>query len=96
MWPLTVLSGRSPICAIVSGVALTTTGYSLTPIFAVPAGSTRSCSPTAVATSRGEMPDACSRSGSMSIMIMRCLPPYGYGICAPGTVAISARTKLTP
>ena len=28
-------------------------------------------------------------------MICRCLPPYGYGICTPGTVTSCGRRKLT-
>src|SRR2546422_4493672 len=72
------------------------TSYSNSPIFAVPDGSTMFCWPRAVTTSAGDSPFDWSRRWSRSTMIWRCLPPYGYGIEAPGTVTSWVLRKLRP
>jgi hypothetical protein len=89
--PSIVRIGSPASSSSVSGLALTMIGYSLVPSLAVPDGRMTFCEPSAVCTSRGDSPRAWSRCGSMSIMTWRCLPPYGYGIWAPGIVEISER-----
>src|SRR5271166_3833389 len=91
-----VLIGRSLSCWTVRVVALVRTSYSNCEIFAVPEGSTRYCAATAVRTSAGESPFACSRAGLKLIITWRCLPPYGYGTTAPGTVTNWVRRKFRP
>ena len=51
--------------------------YSMSPIFAVPAGRIRFCALIALTTSAGDRPLACSACGSRSTEICGCLPPYG-------------------
>jgi hypothetical protein len=94
--PRTVLIGRLASCSNASGLLFITIGYSIAPIFAVPVGRITFCRPSALPTSRGDKPHADKRAGSKSTTICRCLPPYGQGICAPGTVAMSARMKFVP
>src|SRR5207247_749087 len=60
------------------------------------AGRTMFCWPRAVTTSAGDSPFDWSRRWSRSTMIWRCLPPYGYGIEAPGTVTSWVLRKLRP
>jgi len=79
-----------------SGLAFISTAYSVEPIFAVPVGTIRFCAVIAFTTSVGDRLRSCSLRVSMSIMIWRCLPPYGSGTDAPGTVASCVFRKLLP
>ena len=68
--------------------------YSTLPIFWVPAGVSRFCAASALATSLADSPRACMAAGSRSIWIWRNLPPNGHGMAAPGTVTSGVRTVL--
>src|SRR5438874_10070242 len=92
----TTLTGRLFSSATVRGLAFMATSYSNSPIFAVPDGSTMFCRPRAVTMSDGESLLDCSRRWSRSTMTWRCLPPYGYGMDAPGTVTSWVLGKLRP
>ncbi len=93
---LTTLIGSSFSSGTVRGLAFIATSYSNSPILAVPEGSTMFCSPRVLTTSIGARPFDCSSRGSRSTITCRCLPPYGYGIDAPGTVTSWVRRKLSP
>ena len=79
-----------------SGLPFISTEYSVEPIFAVPEGRIRFCAVTALTTSIGDRLRSCSLRESISTMICRCLPPYGSGADAPGTVASCVFRKLLP
>ncbi len=81
--------------ATVSADAFVSIRYSVWPIFAVPVGSTRFCALTALTMSAGVRPFASNACGSRSIATTRVRPPYGNGICAPGTVISCGRRKLS-
>ena len=49
---------------------------------------------TALSTSWGASPFDCSSRGSRLMLTCRCLPPYGSGTTAPGTVISWVRRKL--
>jgi hypothetical protein len=50
----------------------------------------------AFVTSDADRPLERSAEGSRSTCTWRCLPPYGYGMAAPGIVASPVRTMLLP
>src|ERR1700757_4096501 len=65
--------------AIVSGLLLSLTMYSRSPILAVPAGMIRFWLPMAALTSDGDRPCANSAPGSRLTIIWRSPPPPGWG-----------------
>ena len=73
--PPWVRIGRSESPAMASGEPFMRTVYSVAPNLAVPAGRIRFCRLTALTTSAGDSPRACSAAVSMSTEISRCLPP---------------------
>ena len=92
----TTLIGRSFSSATVRGLAFIATSYSNSPILAVPDGSTMFCWPRVLTMSIGARPFDWSSRGSRSTITWRCLPPYGYGMDAPGTVTSWVRRKFRP
>ena len=80
--------------SIVSGLLLSLTTYSRSPILAVPAGMIRFWLPMAALTSDGERPCAYRASGSRLTMICRSRPPQGWGTRAPWTVPSCWLTKF--
>ena len=70
------------------------TVYSVAPNLAVPDGRIRFCRLTALTTSAGARPRACSACMSRSTEISRFLPPYGNGIATPGIVISCGRRML--
>ena len=72
------------------------TSYSRLPILEVPVGRIRFCALIALTTSSGDRPFDCSAVVFRSTCTWRCLPPYGYGIEAPGTVTSWVRMKFSP
>jgi hypothetical protein len=89
-----VRTGRSLSAAIAPGEPFIRTEYSVAPSFAVPDGRIRFCRLTALITSAGASPRACSAGTSMSTEIRRFLPPYGNGIAAPGIVTSCGLSRL--
>ena len=71
------------------------TVYSVAPNLAVPEGRIRFCRLTALTTSAGDRPRACSACMSRSTEISRFLPPYGNGMATPGIVTSCGRSVLT-
>ena len=94
MVPLLVFTGRSFSPAIASGEPFMRTVYSVSPNLAVPDGRIRFCRLTALTTSAGERPRACSACMSRSTEIRRFLPPYGNGMAMPGIVMSCGRSTL--
>src|SRR5258708_10396794 len=92
----TTMTGRLFSSGVVGGIAFMATSYSNSQILAVPDGRTMFCWPRAVTTAAGESALDWSRRWSRSTMTWRCLPPYGYGMEAPGTVTSWVRKKLRP
>ena len=70
-----VLIGRSFRASTVCGLPFMLTLYSKVPIFAVPPGSTRFWALTALTTSLGDSPLACSAAELISTITCRTLPP---------------------
>ncbi len=62
----------------------------------MPDGVITFCALTAFTMSVGDRPCACSRGMSRSTCTWRILPPYGYGVAAPCTVASWVRMKFCP
>jgi hypothetical protein len=85
--PLANLTGMLLRASIVVGIALVRTVYCFSPILAKPDGSVRFSAFTALTTSVGVRPLACSFVGSISTMICRYFPPSGVGNVTPGTGA---------
>src|SRR5512132_1989108 len=93
--PPTVRTGRSFKPETASGELFILTEYSVSPNFAVPDGRIRFCALTALTTSAGDRPRACSACMSRSTLICRFLPPYGNGIATPGIVMSCGRNWFT-
>src|SRR5450631_893402 len=92
----TTFTGRSFNLSTRRGLELRSTSYSNWSILTVPDGNTRFCRDKALTTSVADSPFDCSNEGLRSTMICRCLPPYGYGMEAPGTVTNCVLRKLSP
>src|SRR6185436_15298770 len=90
-----VRTGSSLSPATASGELFILIEYSVAPNFAVPDGRIRFCALTALTTSAGDSPRACSACMSRSTLICRFLPPYGNGIATPGIVISCGRSWLT-
>ena len=73
--PLIVRTGRSLSPSITLGELFIATLYSIAPILAVPEGRIKFCEFTALTTSLGARPRACSAGMSRSTEISRVLPP---------------------
>jgi len=73
--------------AMLGGIALVRTVYCVSLILTSPDGTVRFWALTALTTSAGVRPLACSFSGSISTMICRYLPPSGAGKVTPCTGA---------
>ena len=94
--PLTTLIGNWLKSATRSGLPLSSTLYSRSPIFTVPAGMMTLVEAREVPTSCGERPLAYSSVGCRLTITARLMPPSGAGDDRPSMVKSLTRMKLRP